>query len=103
MKQILIRNLKLLNPGIYLIRGLIKQSIPEPLITLPFNGSDTHSFIKKYKPHLKAMIKRAGFPDVFVAYWFIDKGKAFVYLCPEHKEVNEWYRYLLDGKNEQNY
>lgn len=96
MKQILIRNKNLLSSGIYFIQGSIKEvSIPTPLLTLPYNDSDKKTFIINRKPELKYIVKKAGYPDVFVAYWFIDNGKAIVYICPEKGLVNEWYKYLL--------
>ena len=69
--------------------------MPEPTLTINYDNSDEKIFIRKYMNHLKALVERAGFGNVFVAYWLFEHGKARAYICSENKAVNSWFIYYL--------
>lgn len=95
MEQRLIKNLNILEHGIYFIKGEIQESRPEVTLTLNYDNSSKSKFIKENKFYLKRMVEMSGFADVFVAYWYFKDGKAFVYICSEHKKVNSWFIHYL--------
>ena len=95
MEQRLIKNINVLSSGIYFIQGEIKKSTPEPILTIDYDNSGTVEFIKKYKNHLKGMVERSGYGNIFVAYWYFEGGKAMAYICSENEAVNSWFIYYL--------
>ncbi len=96
MEQRLIRNLNFLEKGVYFVSNKV-QAEPQFTLTLDYDDSDKGKFIKINKYYLKKMIEEAGFADVFVAYWFFEKEKAYAYICVENEMVKDWFRttYML--------
>lgn len=95
MEQRKIRDEKKLKSGIYFINGAIQESGPVPALILDYKGTGENQFIIQNKVFLKTLVKRAYFPDVFVAYWYFKNNKAWIYIYLENSLVSLWYIHLL--------